>query len=88
MKYFRRASKLTAEAEKVLADKEQMASQPKRPDDRDNVVSLREARARQAAQARSEKNEPAGGRPGKKMPVMLIFLGLLAIVVAARMLLG
>ena len=65
-----------------------MASEPKRPDDRDNVVSLREARARQAAQARSEGTKSAGGRSGKKMPVMLIFLGLLAFVVAIRLLLG
>jgi hypothetical protein len=64
-----------------------MATEPKRPEDGDNVVSLREARARQAAaQARAEKNQPPPGE--KKMPVLLIFLGLLAIVVAVKFLLG
>jgi hypothetical protein len=60
-----------------------MASEPKRPEDSDNVVSLREARAR--AEARAKAHQPAGE---KKMPVLLIFLGLLAVVVAVKFLLG
>lgn len=63
-----------------------MASEPKRPDDDDNVVSLREARARQAAaQASARKGKPTGSTE-KKMPVLLIFLGLLAVVVAYKFL--
>jgi hypothetical protein len=66
-----------------------MASEPKRPNDADNVVSLREARARQAAQAKAERNRSANGAPEKKrMPVLLIFLGLLAVVVAIKFLAG
>jgi len=66
-----------------------MASEPKRPDDADNIVSLREARARQAAQAKADRNkaEPnksAKTTPEKKMPVLLIFLGLLAVLVAFK----
>lgn len=64
-----------------------MATEPKRPDDKDNIVSLREARARQAsAQAKSERGRT--DRPEKKMPVLLIFLGLLAVLVAYKFLLG
>jgi hypothetical protein len=64
-----------------------MATEPKRPDDGDNVVSLREARARQAAaQARAENMQAPAGE--KKMPVLLIFLGLLAVVIAVKFLLG
>lgn len=59
-----------------------MSSEPKQPDDRDNIISLREARQRQAAAQAQQK--PA---PEKKMPVLLIFLGLLAILVAYKMLL-
>lgn len=74
-----------------------MASEPKRPDDQDqdNVVSLREARARQAAQARKLNGAGPGGinrgttgAAQRKMPVLLIFLGLLAIVVAFKFLVG
>ena len=66
-----------------------MATEPKRPDDGDNVVSLREARARQAAaQARADKSKQAAGAGEKKMPVLLIFLGLLAVLVAYKFLLG
>jgi type VI protein secretion system component VasF len=67
-----------------------MATEPKRPDDKDNIVSLREARARQAAQARSRSqgSKSDGGRPEKRMPVLLIFLGLLAVLVAYKLLLG
>jgi Flp pilus assembly protein TadB len=65
-----------------------MASEPKRPDDGDNVVSLREARARQAeAQAKADKARQSG-HGEKKMPVLLIFLGLLVAVVAVKFLLG
>ena len=64
-----------------------MASEPKRPDDGDNVVSLGEARARAEARAKADQNKQGG--PGeKKMPVRLIFLGLLAVVVAVKFLLG
>lgn len=61
-----------------------MTSEPKRPDSSspdtsDNVVSLREARKRQSA----AQPKPA---PEKKMPVLLIFLGLLAILVAYKLL--
>ncbi len=66
-----------------------MATEPKRPDDADNVVSLREARARQAAaQARADKSKPGAGPGEKNMPVLLIFLGLLAVLVAFKFLLG
>lgn len=66
-----------------------MASEPKRPNDADNVVSLREARARQAAQAKAERNKaPASGATEKKIPALLIFLGLLAVVVAFKFLVG
>jgi hypothetical protein len=69
--------------------KDNMATEPKRPDDRDNIVSLREARARQAA-AQADKNKASKGKPGaspeKKVPALLIFLGLLAIVVAFKFL--
>ena len=63
-----------------------MASEPKRPDDADNIVSLREARARQAAQAKAAQNKSAKTAPEKKMPVLLIFLGLLAVLVAFKFL--
>jgi hypothetical protein len=75
-----------------------MASEPKRPDEppgeQDNVVSLREARARQAAQAKKlNGSKPGGGVGGtgtteKKMPVLLIFLGMLAVLVAYKFLVG
>lgn len=79
-----------------------MASEPNRPSDpsdrkdHDNVVSLREARARQAAQARKLNAGKAGARTfgdiasgnAKKMPAFLIFLGLLALVVAFKFLMG
>jgi hypothetical protein len=61
-----------------------MASEPKRPNDADNIVSLREARARQAAQAKAERNKSDKTTPEKKMPVLLIFLGLLAVLVAFK----
>jgi hypothetical protein len=68
-----------------------MATEPKRPDDGDNIVSLREARARQAeAQARADKaksdNSKSGTRPEMKVPALLIFLSLLAILVAFKFL--
>jgi hypothetical protein len=91
LKYRDGASKLPASAASGNKD---MASEPKRPNGhdkpngQDNIVSLREARARQAAQARAEKSRSAGHQPEKKMPVLLIFLGLLAVVVALKMLLG
>jgi hypothetical protein len=59
-----------------------MTSEPKQPDDRDNIISLREARQRQAAAQAQQKPVPE-----KKMPVLLIFLGLLAVLVAYKMLL-
>ena len=73
-----------------------MASEPKRPDEQDNIVSLREARARQAAQAKKMNgSKPGGFAPGgmatgekKKMPVLLIFLGMLAVLVAYKFLVG
>lgn len=55
-------------------------------DDSDKIISLREARARQAAagaQAKSGQNKPE-----KKMPVLLIFVGLLAVLVAYKFLVG
>ena len=65
-----------------------MATEPKRPGD-DNVVSLREARARQAAaQAAAERNRQTGSSEKKKVPVLLVFLGLLAVFVAWKFLLG
>lgn len=81
----RSASKLSSGSK--LFRKDEMATEPKRPDDGDNIVSLREARARQAeAQARADKSRSAA--PEKKMPVLLIFLGLLAALVAFKFLLG
>lgn len=66
-----------------------MATQPERPGDGDNVVSLREARARQtAAQAGAGKNKPGAVTHEKKMPALAIFLGLLAILVAFKFLAG
>lgn len=65
-----------------------MATEPKRPNDRDNIVSLREARARHAAQAKSARSKSDQNAPEKKMPVLLIFLGLLALLVAFRYLLA
>lgn len=65
-----------------------MATEPKRPDDGDKIVSLREARARQAAQAKSARAKPGSNAPVKKMPVLLIFLGLLAMLVAFKYLAG
>ena len=61
-----------------------MTSEPKQPDDRDNIISLREARQRQAAAQAQAQQKSA---PEKKMPVLLIFLGLLAVLVAYKMLL-
>ena len=67
-----------------------MATEPKRPDDGDNIVSLREARARQAAGAGQEgasRPRSSGTATGKKkMPALLIFLGLLAVLVAFKFL--
>jgi hypothetical protein len=69
-----------------LYRKDKMATEPKRPDDGDNIVSLREARARQAAaQAKADKSK-SGTKPEKKVPALLIFLGLLAVVVAFKFL--
>jgi hypothetical protein len=73
-----------------------MANEPKRPDEPDNIVSLREARARQAAQAKKMNgSKPAGLGPSgmatgekKKVPALLIFLGMLAVLVAYKFLVG
>jgi hypothetical protein len=73
-----------------------MASEPKRPDEQDNIVSLREARAKQAAQAKKLNGSKAGGvgingsgaAPQRRMPVLLIFLGMLAVLVAYKFLVG
>ena len=71
-----------------------MASEPKRPDDQDNIVSLREARAKQAAQAKKLNGSKTGGvgvsagAGERKMPVLLIFLGMLAVLVAFKFLVG
>jgi hypothetical protein len=73
-----------------------MASEPKQPDDQDNIVSLREARARQAAQAKKLNASKtagvrfggAGATPQRKIPAAVIFLGLLAALVGYRYLTG
>ncbi len=73
-----------------------MASEPNRPDDQDKVVSLREARAKQAAQAKKMNGSKAGtgfsstnsGTGQRKMPVLVIFLGMLALLVAYKFLVG
>lgn len=68
-----------------------MASEPKRPDEQDNIVSLRAARARQAEQAKKlNGSKPTGAATSgeKKMPVLLIFLGMLAVLVAYKFLMG
>jgi hypothetical protein len=82
--------------QEFLLRNETMASDPKQPDEQDNIVSLREARARQAAQAKKlNGSKPGGFGPGgmatgekKKMPVLLIFLGMLAVLVAYKFLVG
>jgi hypothetical protein len=80
-----------------LLRNETMASEPKRPDEPDNIVSLREARARQAEQAKKMNgSKPAGSgfsqsgtaSSEKKMPVLLIFFGMLAVLVAYKFLVG
>jgi hypothetical protein len=68
-----------------------MAIEPKRTDEADNIVSLREARARQAearTRAKAEAGKTASGRPApeKKIPALLIFLAMLAILVAYKFL--
>ncbi|MEZ5764204.1 MAG: hypothetical protein R3D69_08115 [Xanthobacteraceae bacterium] len=66
-----------------------MATEPKRTDDSDNVVSLRDARARQAeakAQAEARKTVSGGAAREKKVPALLIFLAMLAILVAYKFL--
>jgi hypothetical protein len=85
------AQRVQAVVRVQLFRKDEMATEPKRPDDGDNIVSLREARARQAeAQARADKSKAAkgnaGGRPEQKVPALLIFLGLLAVLVAFKFL--
>ena len=78
--------------EEFLLRNETMASEPKRPDEHDNIVSLREARARQAAQAKKLNGSKPPGADAtsseKKMPVLLIFLGMLAVLVAYKFLVG
>jgi hypothetical protein len=57
--------------------------QPPSPDD--NVVRLQDARRARAAQSAA----PAARRPGKRrVPALLIFIGLVALVVAVKFLLG
>ncbi len=51
----------------------------------DNIVRLQDARRARAARATQPADKPAGQR---KMPVLLIFAGLVAIVVAIRFLMG
>lgn len=78
-----------------------MAPEPKRTDEPDNIVSLRDARARQAeaqAKAKAEAKiqvkiqakagKTASGRaaPEKKIPALLIFLAMLALLVAYKFL--
>lgn len=55
-----------------------MAADPKPPED-NNVVSLKEIRAKAAAPPPKQE---------KQMPVLLIFLGLLAVLVVYKMLLS
>lgn len=64
-----------------------MATEPKRTEDSDKVVSLREARRRQA-DAKAQAGKAASGHkaPEKKMPALLIFLAMLAMLVAYRFL--
>jgi hypothetical protein len=84
--------KVQAGYDDFLLRDETMASAPKRPDEHDNIVSLREARARQAAQAKklngSKPTGTAATSGEKKMPVLLIFLGMLAVLVAYKFLVG
>lgn len=68
-----------------------MASEPKRPGEQDNIVSLREARAKQAAEAKKMNGSKAAsagvsGKPERKIPALLIFLGMLAVLVAYKFL--
>jgi hypothetical protein len=82
--------KVQGGCDNFLLRNEMMASEPKRPDEPDNIVSLREARARQAAQAKKlNGSKPTGATATsgeKKMPVLLIFLGMLAVLVAYKFL--
>ena len=58
---------------------------PPEPASSDNIVRLQDARRARAARAAS----PAGKSTGqRRMPVLLIFIGLVAIVVAIRFLMG
>lgn len=58
-----------------------------RPDDNDNVISMKAARERAA---REQASRQAAGSPKARprMPAFLIFLGLLAAVVAIKYLVG
>jgi hypothetical protein len=86
-----------AEGRELHLRMKMMASEPKRPVDQDNIVSLREARAKQAAQAKKLNGSKAGGTgfggtgtgtTERKMPVLLIFLGMLGLLVAFKFLVG
>lgn len=58
----------------------------KKPDDNDNVISMKAARERAAReQAARKASAPA---PKARIPAFLIFLGLLAVVVALKYLSG
>jgi hypothetical protein len=51
----------------------------------DNIVRLQDARRARAARSAPSAGKPAGAR---RMPVLLIFIGLVAVVVAIRFLMG
>jgi len=58
---------------------------PPSPASSDNIVRLQDARRARAARAASPAAKSAGQR---RMPVLLIFIGLVAVVVAIRFLMG
>jgi hypothetical protein len=61
------------------------AAEPASAPDSDNIVRLQDARRARAARAAQPAGRPKGQR---KMPVLLIFIGLVAIVLAIKFLIG
>lgn len=56
------------------------------PQDSDNVISMKAARERAAREKAARPSGPPNPKP--RLPVFLIFLGLLAVVVAVKFLTG
>lgn len=58
----------------------------KKPDEQDNIISMKAARERVAREQAARKPSSPGPKP--RLPVFLIFLGLLALVLAFKYLSG